>query len=103
MTSLSIAEGSAQTSVVGKDGEDYSPSSVTSVGQTPIADWYRAPSAVNSRPSVASKGLDASQLRAIRRRTRVSGDDEHEEDWSQSVLLAADLEGRWPVQRPGRA
>lgn len=95
----------AQISVAAKDGGDYSSPSVTSVSQTPIADWYRSPSAAKSRPPMASQGSSTSQLRAVQPSSSIasSDDNEHEGDWSQNVVLAADLEGRRSVQRPGRA
>ncbi|KAF7376118.1 Rho-GAP domain-containing protein [Mycena sanguinolenta] len=73
-------------------------------GQTPIADWYRAPSssslAVNHlRPHPTRKISKASiASTASSNRLGILDPDENEEDWTQSVLLAADLD--WTKQGP---
>ncbi|KAJ7045483.1 RhoGAP-domain-containing protein [Mycena alexandri] len=72
------------------------------LGQTPIADWYRAPPsstlAVNHlRPQPGRKVSQASiASTASSNRLGVLPADENEEDWTQSVLLAADLD--WTKQ-----
>ncbi|KAJ6499331.1 hypothetical protein C8R45DRAFT_821281 [Mycena sanguinolenta] len=73
-------------------------------GQTPIADWYKAPSssslAVNHlRPHPTRKISKASiASTASSNRLGILDPDENEEDWTQSVLLAADLD--WTKQGP---
>jgi len=73
-------------------------------GQTPIADWYRAPSssslAVNHlRPHPTRKTSKASiASTASSNRLGILDPDDNEEDWTQSVLLAADVD--WRKQGP---
>ncbi|KAJ6475337.1 RhoGAP-domain-containing protein [Mycena vitilis] len=73
-------------------------------GQTPIADWYRAPSssslAVNHlRPHPTRKISKASVASTTSsNRLGILDGDDNEEDWTQSVLLAADLD--WTKQGP---
>ncbi|KAF7361921.1 Rho-GAP domain-containing protein [Mycena venus] len=73
-------------------------------GQTPIADWYRAPSssslAVNHlRPHPTRKISKASiASTASSNRLGILDPDDNEEDWTQSVLLAADVD--WRKQGP---
>lgn len=74
------------------------------LGQTPIADWYRAPSssslAVNHlRPHPTRKISKASiASTASSNRLGILDPDDNEEDWTQSVLLAADVD--WTKQGP---
>ncbi|KAJ7096353.1 hypothetical protein C8R44DRAFT_812832 [Mycena epipterygia] len=73
-------------------------------GQTPIADWYRTPSsstlAVNHlRPHPTRKVSTASMASTTSsNRLGVLDADENQEDWTQSVLLAADVD--WAKQGP---
>ncbi|KAJ7188304.1 hypothetical protein C8R46DRAFT_878323 [Mycena filopes] len=73
-------------------------------GQTPIADWYGAPSsstlAVNHlRPHPTRKVSKASIASTTSsNRLGILDADENEEDWTQSVLLAADVD--WTQQGP---
>ncbi|KAJ6593872.1 hypothetical protein B0H19DRAFT_1246611 [Mycena capillaripes] len=73
-------------------------------GQTPIADWYRTPSssslAVNHlRPHPTRKISKASIASTTSsNRLGILDADDNEEDWTQSVLLAADLD--WTKQGP---
>ncbi|KAJ7703228.1 hypothetical protein B0H17DRAFT_1042363 [Mycena rosella] len=72
-------------------------------GQTPIADWYRSPSsstlAVNHlRPHPTRQVSKASLASTSSNRLGILDSDEYEEDWTQSVLLAADVD--WAKQGP---
>ncbi|KAJ7725852.1 hypothetical protein DFH07DRAFT_1066827 [Mycena maculata] len=74
------------------------------LGQTPIADWYRSPStstlAVNQlRPHPTRKISKASIASTTSsNRLGILDPDDNEEDWTQSVLLAADVD--WAKQGP---
>ncbi|KAJ7462257.1 RhoGAP-domain-containing protein [Mycena galericulata] len=75
-----------------------------SPGQTPIADWYRSPStstlSVNHlRPHPTRKISKASIASTTSsNRLGILDPDDNEEDWTQSVLLAADVD--WSKHGP---
>ncbi|KAJ6586893.1 hypothetical protein DFH09DRAFT_1027807 [Mycena vulgaris] len=86
------------------EGEAESLLPVPVPGQTPIADWYRSPSsstlAVNHlRPHPTRKVSTASMASSTSsNRLGVLDADANEEDWTQSVLLAADVD--WAKHGP---
>ncbi|KAJ7132779.1 RhoGAP-domain-containing protein [Mycena crocata] len=84
--------------------DDERPLPVPVPGQTPIADWYRFPSSSNLavnhlRPNPTRKVSKAS-IASTTSSNRLGNfaADENEEDWTQSVLLAADVD--WAKQGP---
>ncbi|TFK44206.1 hypothetical protein BDQ12DRAFT_717378 [Crucibulum laeve] len=90
------------------------------VGQTPIADQYRFPSAASSQTSLVSvsqpgvsqlrpnpivrgRGASVSSTASSNHLGLLDDADSEEEDWTNSVLLAADVNGQWSIQHPSRA
>lgn len=72
------------------------------LGETPIADKYRGPGGIASashlRPQVARSRLTSTTSNASSSHLSLLGEDEPEEDWTQSVLLAADMDLGWGTQ-----
>lgn len=77
------------------------------IGETPIANRYCTPSSSTLSLSLSNYTAPAaSHLRSRPARTKQAssnhlgvplGDQEGQEDWTQSVLLAADSEGNWSL------
>ncbi|KAJ7262205.1 hypothetical protein B0H12DRAFT_320262 [Mycena haematopus] len=94
----------AQSHDLAPDGDPSEPESPLPVlGQTPIADWYRDPSSSNLavnhlRPHPTRKISKASIASTASSNRLGILDPDDNEDWTQSVLLAADLD--WTKQGP---
>lgn len=91
--------------------------SSTTTGTTPIADFYRSPSGstldltlpnsepkpshLRTVPTLRSKKSKAGSLSSTTSSNHLGllDNDDDEEDWTQSVLLAADVDGGWSIQR----
>ncbi|KAJ7084358.1 hypothetical protein B0H15DRAFT_911123 [Mycena belliarum] len=91
------------------DAKEPSPSTADEVepplptpGQTPIADWYRSPStsnlAVNHLRAHPTRQASKASIGSTTSSNRLGILDGNEEDWTQSVLLAADVD--WAKQGP---